>query len=367
MMMRCNCQKLFSRFAWIFCLLVGLGPICAQVQGQTKHPQVNVLLLVRGKWDVDKTLARQLAEDNIHFVTARLADPLSPGMIRQFHSVIIADYEGSRVEYFLDQFVKEYQDIKQNLQVIQDYVHDGGSLFFTPYSASLLGAPAISQALEPYGLTVLPLQARDDQHYYTRSRDENTISDDEYCWTTQIADHPATRNVKQIVYPATMFRWDDMYSCPVIRMQDPAWTPLVTTMPTAVAARGKDYLNWTPIEKDPPVLAAVRDFGKGRVGFLTPSSYYTWQEPFSDPRRGWIRESHTGRIDGSFMDKGIPGHPSDGRQLLVGMLRYMAQPSRENQFGQYDQARLAQMDKPASVPVPSWLFKWDRKHGQKWF
>lgn len=347
------------------CISIGLLGVCQSVDAQTTAKlRVNVLVLAVDDLKIDKTLANQLEQENIHFVAAKLADPLSEQMLKSFHTVLIADFTGPGVKTFLKKYVQDYFNTQRNLKLIDSYIRDGGSLLFSPCYADVAGALAYTEMLKPYDASVLPLQIRDNEHLYTRERPDE--KSDEYGWTTNVADHPATVGVKQIVYSQTMFRWDDMYACPVIRLHDKAWQPLVTAMPSAVAARGYDYVRWETIEEKSPIIAAVRDIGKGRIGVLAPSHYYTFTKPYDDPKHGWIRESHTGKIDGSFMDKGIADHPSDGRKLLINMFRWMAASATKQQFGQYDAKRYAALPRPKDAKTPDYLFHWDTTHNPTW-
>ncbi|MFG0250644.1 MAG: hypothetical protein ACF8OB_17300 [Phycisphaeraceae bacterium JB051] len=360
-----HCYPSILTMLLLVCVGLGFFGRCANVHAQAdRHPRVNVLVLADGDLKIDKTLAKQLKQENIHFVAGKLSDPLNEQMLKSFHTVLIADYTGPSMSYLLKKYVQNYFNIQQNLKLIDRYVREGGSFFFSPVFGDVQGAMAYTQMLKPYGMSVLPYQIRDHEHLSVRER--VNARPDEYGWTTNISKHPATEGVKQIVFSQTMFRWDDMYSNPVIRLHDKAWQPLVTSMPSAVAARGFDYVRWETIEEQSPVIAAVRDVEKGRLGVLSPCHYYTFTKPYDDPKHGWIRESHTGRIDGSFMDKGIEGHPSDGRKLLINMFRWLADAARKQNIGQYDAQQYAALPKPENAPTPDFLFHWDTQKNPNW-
>jgi hypothetical protein len=317
-------------------------------------PPVNVLLLTAWVMKVDPRLQEQLAAEHINIVQRKISLPLSEEMLRQFHVVVIADWEGPNVT-FLPNFVRDDLTTQKNMGRLQQYIQAGGGFLFSPGNGG--GSESMSTFLQPYGLRVLKRTIRDAAHAWTTPRPDGGLLT-EYAWTTAIAKHPAAEGVSRIFYPTTMLRWDDMYATPAFECLAPAWTALVRGMPTSTVSRGMDYTKWQADDTKAPPIAGVRAFGQGRMGFLAPTMYYTWYKPYDDPKRGWIQEANTGKIAGAFMENGDGKNPSQGRQLMISMLRWLADGARAKGFGEYTEAAFTKLTPPDPEAVPEWLFTW---------
>ena len=335
-----------------------------------QSPGVDVLVLSE-RMKIDPQLAEQFAGENVKFVVRKISDPLSEEMLRKFHVVLIADWDGPRTKWFFPpSHVEAALTTDRNVKLLQEYVKSGGALFFTPIYGDQISAEALTEFLKPYGACLISAQVRDDAHAFTNLKKEGneTIFSEgyyDYAWTTAVTPHPATRGVERLFYPAGELRWDDMYSTPVVALKNPAWTVLVKGMGTSRPSKGVDYNNWHTIGDKPPVIAAVRTFGDGRVALFTPSFHYTLSSPFSIPKKGWIGEAHTGKIDAILLDKGDGEHPSHGRKLMLNMLRWLAEPARAKGMGGYDEKAFAELATP--VPAPAWLGAWKPDDGNRWF
>ncbi len=331
------------------------------------------VLVLTGRMKLDPQLVEQFAKENVKFTARKISDPLSIEMLRKFHVVLIADWEGPNTSFFPRQFVEAALTTRRNIELLQDYVKEGGGLFFTPIYGSQTAAESQSQFLEPYGAGVISAQIRDDAHAYSnlKKEDKKTIVPEEgyydYAWTTAVTPHPATRGVERLFYPTSELRWDDMYSTPVVTLKNPAWTALVKGMDTSRPSKGVDYYNWHAVGNEPPVIAAARAFGDGRIVLFTPSCHFTLSDPFSNPKRGWILEAHTGKIDGILLDKGDGVNPSHGRKLMLGMLRWLAETARVKGMGGYDEKAFAALPAPKPIPSPAWLNSWKPDDGNRWF
>ena len=113
-------------------------------------------------------------------------------------------------------------------------------------NGSEMAAHSLGEFLKPYGATLQSAQARDDKHAYSNVKPEDRNDFFEYAWTTNITPHPSTKGVETIFYPTPQLRWDDMYSTPVIELQDKAWQTVVRSMDGSVAAKAVDYDKWIP-------------------------------------------------------------------------------------------------------------------------
>ena len=330
------------------------------------QPPVNVLVLTHGM-KVDAKLQEQFLQENVRLVTRKLSDPLSAQMLRSFHVAVIADWEGPTTTFVPRRFVEESLTTRRNNELLQEYIKAGGGFFFTPIYGSQMSADSLTRYLEPFGAGVQSAQVRDDAHAYSNLKPEKQEEYFDYAWTTAITPHPATAGVERLFYPTSELRWDDLYSTPVLTVHDPAWTVLVKGMETSVAAKGFDYYTWRPVTHEPPVLAAVRNWGDGRIALFAPSHHYTFAQPFAKPDRGWILEAHTGRIDGILLDKGDGTNPSHGRKLMLGLFRWLAESARAKGLGGYEEKAFAALEVPKPVPAPEWIYSWKANDGNQWF
>lgn len=356
---------------WTSLLLAALLLGTMATAGAGAEPPVNVLVLSAGDLQPDPQLAEQFAKEQVKLVTRKLADPLSAEMLRKFHVVLIGDWEGEggQGRSFLRSHVEETLTIKRNTGLLQGYIKDGGGFFFTPLYGNQLAADSLTRFLAPFGAGVQCAQVRDDAHAYGSGNDATLAPANyyDYAWTTAITVHPATRGVTRLYYPTSELRWDDLYSTPVITLTDPAWRPLVKGMETSRASRAIDYYNWHAVGTTPPVLTAVREFGAGRIALFTPNFNYSLKQPFASPKNGWWYENHLGKIDGILLDKGDGKNASQGRQLLLGLLRWLAEGARAKGLGDYDEKAFAALPQPAAVPAPGWLYSWQPNDGNRWF
>ncbi len=330
-------------------------------------PDVNVLVLTSGNMKLDTALRDQFAVEHVQFVLRSLSDPLSLDMMKQFHVVVIADWEGPSTTFYPRSLLQRCLTSQHNTELVYDYVEAGGGFLFCPIYGSEMQAESLSRYLAPLGAGIQCAQVRDDTHAFGNTKPEKAEDFQDYAWTTNIASHPATRGVQRVYYPTPELRWDNLYSTPVITLQSPAWTPLVKGMPSSYAAKGTDYYNWEPAGGKAPVIAAARSYGEGRVALFGPNELYWFDKPFDSPKRGWVLEAHVGKMDGVVLDKGDGVHPSQGRQLITGMLRWLAEGARAKGFGGYTEKSFAALTVPAPAAAPNWLASWKPGDGNQWF
>lgn len=341
-------------------------PAChsAAAEGQRNEP-IHALILASSSFKLDAEVEKRLLREGIQVVTKDMTEPLSAEMLKLFHVVILlvsGDLGGFQTPIFVPhEFVVKYLNGKRNIAELHRYVAAGGGLFVSVAmtGAGLETAEGCEPLLEPRGIRLLAAQVRDEAH---------SCCNGEYAWTTNIAKSPVTAGVQRIVYPTNQLRWDDAYATVPFVPENKEWQPLVRGLPKSVAAKGLQYTTWLPMEgQKSPVLAAIRPVEKGRVGVLGVAPFYTLQMPFAKPPNGWVGESHTGLIDGIFLEKGDGNAPSDGWRLLVNMFRWLAESSRVAGFGGYTKERLAQTPAPATATIPSWLSGWREETGAQPF
>ncbi|MBI4720496.1 MAG: hypothetical protein HY770_04625, partial [Chitinivibrionia bacterium] len=222
-------------------LAAGMLVAAGTVMNAEEKP-VDVLVLSAGM-KIDPQFSEQFAKEHVNFVVRKISDPLSAEMLRKFHVVVIADWEGPSSWFFPKNFVEGYLTTIRNLELLQEYVRAGGGFFFTPIYGTQVTAESLSKFLEPYGAGVRSAQIRDDAHAYSslKKGEVKDLSPDdyfEYAWTTAITPHPATQGVERLFYPTSELRWDDLYSTPIVTLVDPAWTALVKGMDTSRPSKG---------------------------------------------------------------------------------------------------------------------------------
>jgi hypothetical protein len=316
-----------------------------------------------GKFQIDPVLAGKLAAKGISFDAQSINEPLDAATLHHYPVVMIAGWSGSRLSAFVPRrFMEEYLTAKANVGVIKDYVEKGGGLFIIPQGDGVPGSRTSTEFYSLFGAGQDATQVRDDQHAFVTTYPDH--GPDEYAWTTEVIPHPVTKGVSRIYYPTTQFRWDDMYSTPVLTFSDPAWKPVVKGMDTSVGAKGFDYTTWRPESKQ-PTLAAVRDFSAGRIAFFAPNYYYLLSKPYDDPKNGWFFEAHTGKIGGVVVEKGDGTHPSDGLTLMTNMIRWLADNALAKGFEPGTETMAPTEAKP--VPAPDWIYSWNPSNGSKWF
>lgn len=327
--------------------------------------KIYTLVLAPSGFKIDAEVEKRLAIEGIYAITRDVGEPLSYDMLKLFHFVtliISGDLAGFQTPYFVPHdFVVRYLNGRRNISELLNYVRNGGGLFI---SVSMTGAgqetaEGCEELLQPLGIRLLAAQVRDDAH---------STCNGEYAWTTNIAKSPVTVGVRRIVYPTNMLRWDDAYATTPFVLESVDWQPIVRGMPESVAARGWQYKIWIPIEgQKEPVIAAIRGYERGRVAVLGVAPFYTLWMPFARPEGGWIGESHTGIIDGIFLEKGDDKGGSDGWRLLVNMFKWLAECGQKAGFGGYSQEAFAKVPKPESAAVPLWLSGWREENGAKPF
>jgi hypothetical protein len=330
-----------------------------------QNERVYALLLAPQNFKVDPEVEKRLLREGIYLVSRDVGEPISYDMLRLFHFVVLiasGDFVGFQTPYFVPhEFVVRHLNGKRNIAELHRYVRDGGGLFF---SVSMTGAgqetaEGCEELLAPFGIRVLAAQVRDE---------ERSTCNGEYAWTTNIAGSPVTTEVKRLVYPTNMLRWDDAYATVPFVLEDKGWLAVVRGMPGSVSARGLQYAKWIPIEgQSEPVIAAIRQFGRGRIAVLGVAPFYTLWMPFARPKGGWIGESHTGMIDGIFLEKGDEKGKSDGWRLIVNTFKWLAEGSGGFGFGSYTEEAYGKAPVPPSAEVPAWLRGWREENGAKAF
>lgn len=352
----------------IFVLLAvfGLSLLSAQAlpdpkTGGKDGKPVSVLVVLgtggTSNFAIDPEVAKDLAAKGYLVRTVDDREPLTTDYLRQFNAVVVVGLRDFNGGGYYGVGGTSLLNTAKNVSLIQQYVQDGGGLLFVPVMAGAGSqvADTYNEALAPFKLRVGWETVRDDANQFK----DKTL--DNYFWTRNIAASPVTAGVKALAYPGQLMRWDDAYPCNPLFPDDPAWTAVVRGEKTSQGVRNVSY-KWAPADAGAaPVLAAVRQAGKGRVAvvglggfYLITHAFYYEIDPKTNkpiPNQG---EATTGLLNGIAYQKGDGQTPSDWGVFLDNSLRWMAEASTAAGLGGAPavwQSKLARVEVPAD-PVP---------------
>jgi len=206
-------------------------------------------------------------------------------------------------------------------QALEQFVNSGGGLIVLPALRRYPGQ-AIDEyytlVLEGFGIKVLPEGIWDPSHQF---KDKGTLAFAplSYFLTTQIKPHPVTQGVQRLALPQTY------QAAPAIAALSYStdWTVLVSGESTAQSyKRNAEYyldLKQPGTYKAAPPIAAVRQFGKGRVFcYPLPSAHISLN--FGNP--SWPHTTETvGDADSKL--------PSFSHQLVINAIGWVSEPSQK--------------------------------------
>jgi hypothetical protein len=200
---------------------------------------------------------------------------------------------------------------------------------------------ATNAFLKPWDIEVLREQVVDPAHSFTQKNGMRWV----YLFTDNIRQHPITKNVRTIFYPTLSVHGS--IANPL--KTGSAWQPVVLGSEQAashpiIKAQQREIVDETrpgTYSKD-PILAAVRNVGKGRVavfGWGAIPTYYDYGHFM---------------VEDIYFTRGGDGKPSDGLKLLDQTLAWLAEPamnakSDANSLGGY---KNKPMQKKADIPKP---------------
>ncbi|MCG2660789.1 MAG: hypothetical protein L6437_11160 [Kiritimatiellae bacterium] len=244
--------------------------------------------------------------------------------------------------------------------LLERFMNEGGGVLIVPFQA-LLGSANVTllpvlRWLKPLGAAVYALGIEDPERKATIDWCK-WPGQPEYIWTSEMADSPITKGVKNLWYPTGISCSSYLLSAPI--EIDKNWKPIVFTGPDSYA------VSWKEIpEKKSPIrfinledygefiiakgkkqgrqpLLAVRDYGKGKLAV------------FAVFPRDFLWCGYIPALDGVVLRKGFHGRPSDGWQLLSNLYRYLAAPSmKSGNLGGYKTVRDRIFHKTLHAPVP---------------
>ena len=264
----------------------------------------------------DERLQDVLAAEKIAWSASNFSTQLSWDYLKQFNVVVLLDFP----------MIEKHGDLKAQVRaaeaLLARFMTAGGGLLctgITEYGMWGLerGTEEVDRFLEPFDAAVLAEQVEEkDPGLVLPSLGISAMA-----WTGNVAPHEITQGVRGLLYPVD-YAWA-YYTHPV--RVGPDWQVLVKGSPTATthtttlglegAAGARQGKKPGSIAAEPP-LVAVRQAGPGRLA-LWP----TVGSPYI------IDAYHAFWGSGLTMDGNHPQKPSDGRKLLLGLLRWLGQPS----------------------------------------
>jgi hypothetical protein len=371
--------------ACAFCPLVGLAQLPNPATGGKDGAPID-LLLYRGhsEWDfgrqpaLDATYQRMLKARGYRITEVNEWQPLSLPYLRQFNTVVYlgpsACWGGGYFDHTEWRSGLHFVTVRQNAEVLRQYVDSGGGLFIVAGLEEIgtRTTESLQQLFKPYGLTTECAVVRDTAHAYLAAKIINVFPIN-YCWTEQIAAHPATAGVKRVYYPSYATRWDDNYTTIPLFPRDKAWMALAQSMPGTQSAwlRSTVYdpkAVWVPAPGlNDPAIVVARAYGKGRIAVTGISPFFIYY--FTYAKEGAFSESAFSRIDGIAMDKGDGTTPSDLHVLLDNLYRWLAQGSLQTGMGGFDAERGVKAGEPQKLDsgyilADTWAKRDPTMHGQ---
>jgi hypothetical protein len=140
-----------------------------------------------------------------------------------------------------------------------------------------------------------------------------------YFWTTNIAAHPSTKNVRRIYLP--LYAQEPVPGVPALELSDD-WQVVVRGSEAAKSyVVGEDNsidLKREGVQKSAPPIAAAREFGKGRVFIYSAPNRDTFLN-YGNKMWPQIAEATGDRANGT---------PSDSNAFLLNALRWISQPAQ---------------------------------------
>jgi hypothetical protein len=269
----------------------------------------------------DEKLQQRMAAEGIVWGAERLSTQMDYEYLKQFNVIVMLDFP----------MIEKYPDlqdvVRENEQMLARYVRDGGGLLLTGNTE--YGMWGLERDFEQMNRFLQPFDAQVLHEQVGEGSPGLVIPDmgaGPLAWTGNVEAHEITEGVRGLLYP-TKFAWS-YWTHPVkvganwqvlLKGSDTAYsfsTELGGSATAADTQRQGTYANAPP-------LIAVRDVEKGRMALwpTVPSAFI-------------IDGYHAFWGGGIVMEGNRGGKPSDGRPLLLNMLRWLGAPSA-GAFGGY--------------------------------
>ena len=340
----------YSLVIALLCSALALSPALAQVPPLAAKPID--LLFLHGRMEIgfdqqaplDAVLVGKLQAQGFCVTEASDFQPLTLPFLQQFHCVIYINPSAYTSSAYFNPVNwrggVHMLTVRDNVEVLRRYAEAGGGLLIAPAleEGGMRRIESLKRLLAPYGMDIECAEVRDQAHSFVADKVLNVIPLN-YAWSERITPHPATAGVQRIYYPTHVMRWDDNYTTLPLFPKDKAWTVLVQGMPGSVCAwiRGSIYdphQEWTTAPGlGEPVIAAARDFGKGRVAVIGISHFHLFYFPYSNKKT--FAEDYYGPTNGALLETGDGKTRSDLGLLMSNLYRWLAAPALHAGQGGY--------------------------------
>lgn len=310
-------------------LLIVAIMLGAAIAGQAQDHQLSVLFLSAdvsakpmGETNIfamraflpDEKLQQKMAAEGIVWGAERLSTQMDYEYLKQFNVVVMLDFP----------MIEKYPDlqdvVREKEQLLARFVREGGGLLLTGNTE--YGMWGLERDFEEMNRFLQPFDAQVLHEQVDEGSPALLIPDmgaGPLAWTGNVQPHAITADVRGLLYP-TKFAWS-YWTHPVQTGND--WQVIVKGSETAYSFSTELGGSGSAAdEKKPgtfsnaPPLIAVRDFEKGRMGLwpTVPSAFI-------------IDGYHAFWGGGIVMEGARGGKPSDGRPLLLNMLKWLGAPS----------------------------------------
>ncbi len=307
-------------------LLWQFGPANAATLKTSKTPLS--ILILSGRPLLDKGYAAKLESEDIQVACTSYYQTFSYEFLKKFNLVVLDETPLAGARYGI--FGQRELHFERNLNNIKKYMKAGGGLLVYTDLADAGGprAGGCNDVLRPFGIQMEQSCVIDPKRINNPWQFDNSIN-----WTENLNhNHPVTKGLKRIYFPAAILRWDDCYTAPPLNC-DKNWTPIIESMPGADTrnyVNHKWYLNSNTAK--PHILGAVRNYGKGQMAVISINPIYTHRNGYTlNPH---VSEMCTGPVDGIVLDKGNGKVASDTGHLLLNLYSWLGKNS-EKGFGGY--------------------------------
>jgi len=316
---------------------------------------VSILILggiptsITGPQLIDPGYQKELTAAGYRVVATPLTSKLTLDYLKQFGVVVLSGLPHFGQRFRPDGY--KLANVDGNLTLIHDYVAAGGGLLFEP---------AFSEGGESYGETYNAFLKRYDVRFLVRQLCHDAETHGSYAAGMVIGGHAIAGDLRNVLYPAHVMRWDDAYSTtPFVAGKE--WTLLASGKPGSGTHKAIDNSHAGPQQTTDNALLAVRISGKGCVAVSAIHAYYTLTHAFWNRVPG---EDDTGLIDGITLSGEKKGRPSDYGKLLDRTYRFLAARSAANGIGggsvelppqpSLEVAGQSAIDWHTVVPPPTW-------------
>ncbi len=296
------------------CVLFLSADLSARPMGETNIFAMRAFL-------PDEKLQQKMAAEGIVWGAERLSTQMDYEYLKQFNVVVMLDFP----------MIEKYPDlrdvVREKEQLLARFVREGGGLLLTGNTE--YGMWGLERDFEEMNRFLQPFDAQVLHEQVDEGSPALVIPDmgaGPLAWTGTVLPHAITEGVRGLLYP-TRFAWS-YWTHPLQAGND--WQVLVKGSETAYSfsaelggSGGAADAKRPGTFANAPALIAVRDLEKGRMALwpTVPSAFI-------------IDGYHAFWGGGIVMEGTRGGKPSDGRLLLLSMLKWLGAPS-SGAFGGY--------------------------------